>query len=90
MGQSRYLGRQSSDPLRQSAQLGDRSAAFQGRRAGELGDRRRCQGAAGEGLGVTPIASEDLGRGQLVKLSDVFTALMAARIKDLAQMRDKK
>ncbi|WP_213959582.1 TniQ family protein [Variovorax sp. dw_954] len=30
-----------------------------------------------ESLGVTPIASEDVGRGQLVKLSDVFTALKA-------------
>jgi len=43
-----------------------------------------------EGLGVTPIASEDVGRGQLVKLSDVFTALKAAHIKDLVQLRDEE
>jgi hypothetical protein len=29
----------------------ERSGAFQGRRAGELEDRRQCQGAPGEGLG---------------------------------------
>ena len=51
VGQSRYSGRQSSDLLRQSARLGERPGAFQGRRAGELEDRRRCQGAPGEGLG---------------------------------------
>jgi hypothetical protein len=51
MGPSRYSGRRSSDPLRQSAPFGERSGAFQGRRAGEPGDRNRGRRAPGEGLG---------------------------------------
>ncbi|KQR60939.1 hypothetical protein ASF94_17240 [Acidovorax sp. Leaf160] len=35
-----------------------------------------------ESLGVTPVASEDGGRGQLVKLSDMFTALKAVKVND--------
>jgi len=50
-GQSKSADRQSSDPLRQSAPLGERPDAFQGRRAGEMGDGRRCEGASGDGLG---------------------------------------
>jgi hypothetical protein len=40
-------------------------------------------------LGVTPIASEDLGRGSLVKLSDVFSAIGAAAPQSLPHLTDK-
>ena len=59
MGQSRYAGRQSSDPLRQSARLGERPGAFQGRRAGELEEGSRRQGAHGDRLGKS---GDRLGR----------------------------
>jgi hypothetical protein len=51
VGRSRYFGRQSSEPLRQSTLLGERTGPFQGRSAGELEEGSRRQGAPGEGLG---------------------------------------
>jgi hypothetical protein len=51
VGQSRYSGDQSNDPLRQSALPGERAGAFLGRRAGEREDRRPPRRAPREGLG---------------------------------------
>jgi hypothetical protein len=51
VGPSRYSRRQSSEPLRQSARLGECAGPFQGRSAGELEEGSPRQGAPGEGLG---------------------------------------